>query len=47
MKRQKKLAMHFAVFIILLAVLWGLLVLSAMIPNKNVLYGAKISKIIH
>lgn len=44
MKRKKRIAIHFAVFIVLLAVFWGLLLLSAMIPNaaiqKNMLQSA-------
>lgn len=36
MKRQKQIALHFAVFIVLLTVLWILLVLSACIPNTAI-----------
>lgn len=44
MKREKQIALHFAVFIILLIVFWILLMLSACIPNmaiqKNMLQSA-------
>lgn len=36
MKRQKQIALHFAVFIVLLTVLWTLLMLSAGIPNRAI-----------
>ena len=36
MRRQKQIALHFAVFIVLLTVFWILLMLSACIPNRAI-----------
>lgn len=48
MKRQKQIALHFVIFIVLLTVFWILLMLSACIPNnaikKNMLESALVYK---